>query len=95
MLHLLAWKLLSVKKKDYTIPEVAAEHDKNIINELNQRLPEKWGHVEPLYDFLILVLPALTWSIDESFIMLNIWKTKKFLIPFLISKKYLRFPSSI
>ena len=60
MLHLLAWKFLSVRKKDHTIPEVAAEHDKNIINELNQCLPEKWDHIEPLYDFLILVLPALT-----------------------------------
>ena len=43
----------------------------NKINELNQLLTEKWDHVKPLCNSLIMVLPALNWSVAASFIMLN------------------------
>ena len=55
------WYEISLKsRKEITLwtllvfPKVVIEHDENKINELSQCLTEKWDHVMPLYDSLII-----------------------------------------
>ena len=60
----------SLSERYRLIPEFVIEHDKIMINKLNWSLTEEWDYVMPLFDLLLIVLPAWTWNISGSFIML-------------------------